>query len=836
MKDVVPVNSFHKALLEVKDRSTRDALDPQKSSIDSSSTSNGSAGKMHGRLSSVQVADIPEATVSVEPEPQAGAIPLQHYLRDQPRESSTPFPTSEHGTALSVIAEGDESPERSHANILPLSITASNQEELSEAIPRSRYEVEEYPATEGNPKTIRLDHKSQGDPPADARHSVPSSVIAHHSIPLGLPQEAEARTGNHTEPLPSQAAINSPSNRERNVFTAFLPAVPVPNSIPIPYTISVPLNDSSPRMLAHKSGTVGFPMLPAPSPLRKSMRITQEALTGPAFPITAPAPVPLGKRTSWLMKAREAKAMEGTSCVPNTSVVAISTALPRVSTAVKRKSGEMMDALPPGPDRDNEQRKSKVAKSTEVGIVPLISKEAEKNNQRDLPSIQGQSVALFSIAAAMPVDHLEAHAMNVDEQITHLNPAEEGFIDLFKRTVEGLGARAGKSMGKSLGGAAAAALAEARAAAEAKVAKRNKVNGESSDSEIVRDDGPPEQEPLETQAQSDGQFPFVPAPQVQGTGRQLSLSDLAPDTVQPNKLGLSTKVAREKDVGTRMNDGDESVSTTPPDSPPFKGSSGFVKPAGPVFNKPPPPPVFMPPASKQSTVVSGHPKEFSFNFPSGQFTLPVAVSLGIPARLGSPSDGFLPLVQGTSHLSAQSSQSSIFSDPIFDKRDGIPTWVPSTQDTPDTIDSRPRDAESATAAVAEDDDDDDSWPLEEKLAAAEPGWRPFDFSNVDKEDTWSSLPTESQGPTRNLTTEKNGDAMPLPNDTNVEVETNNGEVGREQEAVEVSDVERSVMEASELEEVANTGIANLHRIEVCTFQRFPIVSTTRRLTLIIANR
>ena len=176
-------------------------------------------------------------------------------------------------------------------------------------------------------------------------------------------------------------------------------------------------------------------------------------------------------------------------------------------------------------------------------------------------------------------------------------------------------------------------------------------------------------------------------------------------------------------------------------------------------------------------------------------------------------------------MSAQSSQSSILSDPIFDKHDGIPTWAPSTQDTSYTIDSQPRDAGPATAAVADDDDDDDddgdddddSWPLEEKLAAAEPGWRPFDFSNVDKEDTWSSLPTESQGPTRNLTTGKNGDVVPLPSNADVE---DNEDAERQQEAGEVSDTERSVMEVSELEEVVDAGIVSFDRVEVCSFQRF----------------
>lgn len=164
-------------------------------------------------------------------------------------------------------------------------------------------------------------------------------------------------------------------------------------------------------------------------------------------------------------------------------------------------------------------------------------------------------------------------------------------------------------------------------------------------------------------------------------------------------------------------------------------------------------------------------------------------------------------------MCVQPSQSSTFSDPILDSGDGVSTWVPSTQDALYTIDSQSRDVQCTA-----DDDDDDSWPLEERLAAAEPGWRPFDFSNVDKEDTWSSLPTESQGPTRSLTAEKNGNVMILSNNADVEAETNDEETEQEQGSVEISDAEHSAMEVSELEEVAEPGMASLRRVEVCNFE------------------
>ncbi|KAF8431522.1 hypothetical protein L210DRAFT_3651067 [Boletus edulis BED1] len=129
-------------------------------------------------------------------------------------------------------------------------------------------------------------------------------------------------------------------------------------------------------------------------------------------------------------------------------------------------------------------------------------------------------------------------------------------------------------------------------------------------------------------------------------------------------------------------------------------------------------------------------------------------------------------------MASQPSQSGTSSEPIFDNRDGVPTWVSSTRDIQYTIDSEPRDAQ-CTSPVNDDDDDDDN-----------------------KEDTWSSNPTESPGPTRILTAENNGDVATLSNDVDVEVKTNGEEAEQEQETVKLSDDECSIAEASKLEEGA----------------------------------
>jgi hypothetical protein len=86
------------------------------------------------------------------------------------------------------------------------------------------------------------------------------------------------------------------------------------------------------------------------------------------------------------------------------------------------------------------------------------------------------------------------------------------------------------------------------------------------------------------------------------------------------------------------------------------------------------------------------------------------------------------------------------SDAVFDQIEDIPAWMPSTQDTEYTEGSESQIHRAKFATL--EDDDDDSWPLEEKLAASEQGWTPFNFNNKEDSMTWSTLPTESQGLTR----------------------------------------------------------------------------------------
>ncbi|KAG1864197.1 hypothetical protein DFJ58DRAFT_773027 [Suillus subalutaceus] len=599
----------------------------------------------------------------------------------------------------------------------------------------------------------------------EVEDTIVSPLDPLHSVPLDSQKHTrarEARTGNHTQPLPQIPVASSPITHARDALTAPLPILPESNSAPALPTMAVPLNVSPSRILAHKSSALQFPTLRAPSPLRKSMRVVVEPSTGAGI-LASAAPVPaqpsaLGKRTSWLMKAREVKALEG---------------------IVHNKTSIF------GPDKTDEGRRAKVAKASKSDSAPQNSEDLPLNQGTAMPTQTPSSILVSTRAVHLPEEHWEP--LNDKEE-------EASFIGVFKRTVEGLGARAGKSMGKSLGGgAAAAALAEARAAAEARVAERNKINEEQV-TESEDSSAPDAEEPQ----------PATEYVHSRESERRLSISDMV--STNEGSVALQSSSAA-----------DESISTTPPNSPPPTRTSGssFAPPPGPVFNRQPPP-VFMPPTSKQIAPLA---KEFSFNLPTATFTLPPPISLGLPARpTFSPSSSRPPpLACGTQ----QSSQASTLSDAVFDQVEDIPAWMPSTQDT-ECIDGSESQIHRETFATLEDDDDD-SWPLEEKLAASEQGWTPFNFNNKEDSMTWSTLPTESQGLTRtrsdltgnsakNAVQQNEGPVIPSPSAMDID-----GDVAQIQDnESNVSEPEaghESVMYTSDLGDVLKAGQPTVTLIE-----------------------
>jgi hypothetical protein len=511
---------------------------------------------------------------------------------------------------------------------------------------------------------------------------------------------------------------------------------------------SIPLDSpetQQPQQSTRQSGANSkhlFPSLPAPSPLRKSMRIQREPSMGvgptPPMPVIANAAVGAGKRTSWLMKAREVKAMEvpgKQAGVLGPSAVAETAPVP----GLKRKSGEMLATAAPGMTgmmalEDNE-RKRKIAKINEVDA--MVSKEKSKDvgttqGKEQKPSQLSAPTQPVTVQVVFPSREYDSH-----EKDTVSMPVEvpkEGMMDRLKRTVEGL---AGKTMTKSLGGpAAAAALAEAKAAkvaAEARIAERDgrgALPGPAQETIVAIK----QTTSVVATTKADVNNGTMPSPKVRE--RKLSVSDLV-TAYQTDDTGKSK--AKTKEFGTgfepvrlsanKTHIGDESTSTTPPNSPPptRTSNSSFGLPPGPVFNKPP---VFVPPAPAAPS------KDFSFNLPVAAFALPAASSLDMSARLPSPS-----AQKSAPALSAHSTAASLFSDSVFESQSDVPAWMPSTQDTDYSI-------APSEVPPSQNLDEDDSWPMvDEKLAAANPSWTPFGFTKEDSM-TWSTLPTESQRETR----------------------------------------------------------------------------------------
>ncbi|KAH7883574.1 hypothetical protein F5I97DRAFT_1814551 [Phlebopus sp. FC_14] len=722
-ENLPPVNSFHKALLRVKEEAVHEKHRPFKSSETVLFSDSGPVrpAAVHERVSrelsnSTTINDVPEITVAdcsvqdrlgSQPSPKLGCL-LSQNSGERQSLAPPPFPIGRGTSELSMIAEDDESPERTRANTVPPSLVQFHAAQSSDE-PHAHYAVAEAVDNKGHDNIHCVRDESSHDPD----DAIIASANTFHSICLDSP--SQVRAGNHTEPLPSVS-------HHTDALTAPLPDSQVYNSAPALTTMFVPLNDSLPKTHLQKNRTSGFPTLPAPSPLRKSMRVLpQEAAGGTVPPYTTPAPVPapLGKRTSWLTKAREAKAMEGTmtrsSNHENISMAAGSSAIvaPPASSTLKRKSDEMLGTLPHSFNEHEVQRSFKAAKVSDAGTAPLIVMAKEKVVDHEI------STATTGPPAPAPAVFSFPHIDHLTEQIMPLNADEEGLISQFKRTVEGLGTRGGKSVNKSSGGdsSAAAALAEARAAAEARVAERNKDIEKSA--------------PLREHAAL--QHHSLPSGSTEEPNRHLSVSDLMSSS---EKIREANREVFSAQLGPKFHgkDGDESISTTPPNSPPSQRSSSLAKPIDPVLNKLPQP-VFMPPFPMQPSTVADLPKEFPVNQPPSTLTLPTSV------RLAS-----LPVAPFILPPMTQQSDSGP-SDAVSDQK--IPTWITSSQDTEDmpSVGSQP------PRVITDMVDEDDSWPLE-KLAAAEQGWKPFDFNDVDREDTWSTIPTESQGPTRCLTGEK----------------------------------------------------------------------------------
>ncbi|KAI0335309.1 hypothetical protein GY45DRAFT_901390 [Cubamyces sp. BRFM 1775] len=762
-----PVNEFQKALLRVKEKADEEAgpsVPSQQPAADRPLKSHPSFAKLKSQKI-VTIADSPLVqppgrdamdldenpkplpAVSFEPEPrqmetdsQRAREPSLHASQDASKE-------------LSMIAEDDEPVERSRVSVggppvtdihlkqkEPISASTSDGHDTFHDAPQEPLDIE--PMDMDQAENVRAAPAPEPEEPI-VGDMTPASVNTFHSIPLDSPSQPErepqsSRTeDHHTAPLPRVSLSPIPVEEELHAHTAPLPS----SSGREEYT--VPLRDESSVPVPGLSGKASVPQfagLPAPSPFRKSLRVPADPTTASGGGGGTAAP-PGGKRTSWLSKARETKALESTA--KRTSTLGHGLGL-TTFTSNKRKSGEMLGSAQdvftaPIAVLRSVEEEQRVAKVPKIGSSPADIIFDSKGKSK---SLTPEPVDEFASRATFAHETAAATAATTDHATTEVQQRDDtDALSLLKKTTAGYGARVGKSMGKSLGGNAAAALAEARAKAEARVAERHKLEmGLTTDSEDVSmSEEKADEKPISTHV-------VASTIESQDSQRRLSVSDLVPSS---HGKGKGVAISAQPSI---VLDADTSTSTTPPNSPPVQNRpASFIAPSGPVFSKPAAPSgprplttassAAAPPTRSDTTSSIG--RDYSFKLPNNPFSIPAAMTLGVGATKLVP-------------LSAQSSKGSIFSDVVFDSNNASPqpAWMTSTQDTSYSAGGSQNQGFGKVDEGAEDDlDEDDSWGVDEKFAAHQT-WTPFGFSSADpgtngdqvlKDDTmtWSTLPSRS---------------------------------------------------------------------------------------------
>ncbi|KAI0918494.1 hypothetical protein AcV5_002474 [Taiwanofungus camphoratus] len=697
---------------------------------------------------------------------------------------------------LSIIAEDDEPVERSRIQVHSPQGISNGAERAAQVTPvASTQQGVDISCSENNTDV----HLTQAETPAEdvidmeidesIQHDVTStSTHTFHSIPLDSPLSSQAPSiapfeQYVTAPLPrmpeAEDAIE-PQPEPLLIVTSVLSDLAGAASDTQLSEVSVPIRDepSSSALAFARKPSLSQLGLPAPSPLHKSMRTMREpSVGGPVASATVG-----GKRSSWLVKAREAKALEATG--KGTSTLGGGVGVPNILGGTKRKSGEMLSTQPGsasamevGARSEDGERIPKVQKVGE----PVEELAGYKGKAKDIgeqrvftsESVQGQQTQL---PRALPSPPRQAPVLfpvqSVEDLVVPMKTGghDEGVLDRFKRTVEGLGARAGKTTSRSFGGNAAAALAEAKAAAEARVAERNKAEHGGRGSTVAETDVAPNTpnfaqdiSPASAVAPSITTAPNS-ASSIESE-RRLSVSDLvtAHEEQEPKQqFGRvlhpppPSMIAGPSKPSSVPRAADTSVSTTPPNSPPPARKLSFAPPLGPVFSKPPvvfvAPPAPAPSVAQPSHTAAGPSRDFSFKLlPTNPFSFPAAMTLGVPASLSSSPPSQFSQHKGPAPLSTQTSKASMFSDPVFDRSDDVPAWMPSTQDT--DYSEHPTEPQQQSNPRLDDLDDDDSWHIDEKFASNQM-WTPFGFASADRDDTWSTLPSRS-------TSQKGGDTGPV---------------------------------------------------------------------------
>ncbi|KLO14484.1 hypothetical protein SCHPADRAFT_920673 [Schizopora paradoxa] len=693
----VPINSFHKKLLEAKAAGNEDRPRlVQTSSVNfklpepSAKPASEATSKDVTMPKMTEVVDVvmedddeEEEEIAVE---KAVTPPRNERPPSSMKEVSLSSPKhdvivvdSEPPKELSMIVEDEEVAERSRSSIARPRESASGHRSTEPTNQTSQQQVPSRNPSEKQaplrppPNLNMMEIMDIEDMTTTFTASTSGSTQTFHSINLDSPIEpndlfADQQTEEHHESKDTHIGSENSKGGIQASSTPFRAATP-----------EEPPAHSSAKPATTKPGVPHFPTIGAPSPLRKSMRAPRE----PSMTANHPAPgqKPGLTRSSWLVKAREAKAMEENAKRVSNFGAAHAPATQGASGS-KRKSDTMAAPLEEDDDELPEEleRKHKLKRISEASSV------------HDAPEAD-----------------VASHPHGDAEPGT--NGGSEGIINMLKKTVEGF--RAGKSMGKSLGGATATALAEARAAAEARIAERNGANT------IKLEPVKPSEDIEHVQTAAKEPTPvFTAAPVTRLSSRRseadrrLSVSDLVtkfggnPSGVErvfkpPSpaaRLSAETSIARLSNIST---------STTPPDSPPPRARSPIFtlqkKPSPPTttFSRPPP-------ADTQSLTQTFE-----------KFT-----------KLKAPG----PLSAQSTYVSTQS---SAFSESIFDHEPSA--WMPETQDTQFSDPGSSHFTQSNVPMQDDDMDADESW-RDDKLDAA---WMPALGMGKDDSMTWSSAPTQS---------------------------------------------------------------------------------------------
>ena len=489
-------------------------------------------------------------------------------------------------------------------------------------------------------------------PPATSSKSVEKPAVVHDVFKSPPPQpKPPLRSG----PL---RTLHTAGNPDLNPKTAPLPASTTNIFTPLPPPTDIP----GTRLMRKASA----PQLQPNVPLFAR------------DPVSQPTPA-LPKRTSWLTKAREvhqeAKALTHTKRTdphPGLSE-STSTTTNHLTKSTKRKPSEIFDgvAVPP-------RHSGKVQKVTETDVQTNANRE---QYDKEMDEKDGQKE-----------EEKETDSQETRSDIDILD--EEDPLHTLKRTVEGLGSRAGKSMGKSIGGLAAAALAEARATAEARIA-------EKTEKFTVIDPKPKEPEPQQSEEKESGGAKLTPqkqpskdkSPIPQPANARASLHNKERVFQPPSQADVIKLKAQKDDVG-KSNDSAQptrSILKPPPVHQPV-----FSKP---VFTAPKPKPSSKPPAV---TNVGIQPSFSSTN----------------NSRLDdAPAPTAWLLENQESRDRDNHSDHTAFSTALYDTRNDL-------------------------GGPGSDLDEGDSWHDGDKL---NPIWSALNFDGAQRDDemTWSTIPTQN---------------------------------------------------------------------------------------------